>query len=116
LLYLRYISGAGTDSSEKRRLMWARVKGKTENDLMKLRFSRVYAFRPGFIQPTPGLQNTLRLYHYIGWLIPVLRTFFGNSICSLRNIGQAMISVTMARPQQHVLEVKDIIAATERQP
>ena len=52
-----YISGAGTDSTVKGKSMWARVKGKTENDLMKLPFRKVYTFRPGFLQPTKGLKN-----------------------------------------------------------
>jgi hypothetical protein len=57
-----YVSGSGTDSSEKGRLAWARVKGKTENDLMKLPFKQVYAFRPGYIHPTPGLKRTHPYY------------------------------------------------------
>src|SRR6185436_12655775 len=54
-----YVSGSGTDSTEKGKTMWARVKGKTENDLMKLPFKQVYNFRPGFMKPTPGLKNTI---------------------------------------------------------
>ncbi|MEY4594682.1 MAG: hypothetical protein RIQ47_1092, partial [Bacteroidota bacterium] len=65
-----YVSGAGTDSTEKGRLAWARVKGKVENDLQKLPFKAVYNFRPGMLEPTKGLQNTLKLYHYLGWLAP----------------------------------------------
>ena len=61
-----YISGAGTDSTEKGRVMWARVKGKTENDLMKLPFRRVYNFRPVVLQPTKGSKNTLPYYKYFG--------------------------------------------------
>lgn len=57
-----YISGAGTDSSGKGRLNWARVKGKTENDLMKLPFKKVFAFRPGFMRPTKGLKNAKGFY------------------------------------------------------
>ncbi|MBI3233803.1 MAG: NAD-dependent epimerase/dehydratase family protein, partial [Bacteroidetes bacterium] len=57
-----YVSGSGTDSTEKGRQMWARVKGKTENDLLKLPFKRAYMFRPGFMKPTPGLKNTLSFY------------------------------------------------------
>ena len=60
-----YISGSGTDSTEKGSTMWARVKGKTENDLMKLPFKRVYNFRPGYMQPTAGLKNTQPYYKYI---------------------------------------------------
>src|SRR5260370_13749832 len=63
-----YISGASTDSSEKGKSMWARVKGKTENDLMKMNFKRVYNFRPGALEPIKGLKNTLSFYKYLGWL------------------------------------------------
>ncbi|RYD86662.1 MAG: NAD-dependent epimerase/dehydratase family protein, partial [Sphingobacteriales bacterium] len=59
-----YVSGTSTDSTEKGSVMWARVKGKTENDLAKLPFKKVYNFRPGFMKPTPGLKNTLGLYKY----------------------------------------------------
>jgi hypothetical protein len=107
-----YISGAGTDSTEKGRLMWARVKGKTENDLMKLPFRQVFGFRPSIIEPTPGLKNTLKAYHYFGWLFPLLRLFPG-AICSLHDIGVAMINVTESGYGKPVLEVKDIKAAAK---
>jgi nucleoside-diphosphate-sugar epimerase len=86
-----YVSGAGTDSSEKGSLHWARVKGKTENDLMALPFKQVYAFRPGFILPTKGLKNTHKFYHYIGWMFPILRSVFPSSASTLVELGQAMI-------------------------
>lgn len=103
-----YISGKGTDSSEKGRMMWARVKGKTENDLMKLPFKKVYNFRPGMITPTKGLKNTLSLYKYFGWLAPILRLLSPNSICTLTQIGLAMINVTTAGYVKQILEVGDI--------
>ena len=59
-----YVSGVGTDSTEKGRSMWARVKGKTENDLLKLGFKDAYMFRPGYIQPTKGLKNTYKIYEF----------------------------------------------------
>lgn len=103
-----YISGAGTDSSEKGKSMWARVKGKTENDLMKLPFKKAYMFRPGMIEPTKGLKNTLKFYNYLGWLLPIIRTLSPNFISTLRDIGVAMInSVTKGYPKT-VLEVPDI--------
>ncbi len=108
-----YISGAGTDSSEKGRIMWARVKGKTENDLMKLPFKQVFAFRPGIIEPTKGMKNTIKYYKYVMWLLPILRVVTPNMISSLREIGLAMIHVsTRGFAKQH-LEVKDIIAAAK---
>ncbi|MFZ4591588.1 MAG: NAD-dependent epimerase/dehydratase family protein, partial [Ignavibacteria bacterium] len=65
-----YISGAGTDSSEKGKSMWARVKGKTENDLMRMKFKKVYCFRPGYLQPTKGLAYSHSYYKWIGFLYP----------------------------------------------
>ncbi len=105
-----YISGAGTDSTEKGRMMWARVKGKTENDLIKLPFKKVYNFRPGVIKPTKGLKNTLVYYKYFGWLVPVIKLLAPNSICTLKEIGLAMINVASRGSEKQILEVKDIKA------
>jgi uncharacterized protein YbjT (DUF2867 family) len=104
-----YISGASTDSSEKGKTMWARVKGKTENDLMKLSFKQVYNFRPGYMQPTKGLKNTLRFYKYVSWLYPVLRLLLPKSVSALKELGLAMIQVTLKGYSKNILEVKDII-------
>jgi uncharacterized protein YbjT (DUF2867 family) len=104
-----YVSGAATDSSEKGKVMWARVKGKTENDLMKLPFHKVYAFRPGYMQPTPGLKNTLRMYALLSWAYPVLRRMFPGQVSTLREVGLAMIHCTMKDYGKSVLEVKDIV-------
>jgi len=101
-----YISGAGTNEHGK--LMWARVKGKTESDLTKLPFRRVYNFRPGIIEPTKGLKNTLKPYRYIGWLLPLIRLVLPNSICSLRELGLAMIHSVENGYGKQVLEVRDI--------
>ncbi|GHT92798.1 NAD-dependent epimerase/dehydratase family protein [Hydrotalea sp.] len=103
-----YVFGVGTDSSEKGRLMWARVKGKTENALMQLPFNAVFLFRPAIIIPTPGLKNTLKLYHYFGWLIPLFKVLIPNSICSLKEMGEAMIQVALTGNEKKRLEVKDI--------
>ena len=103
-----YISGAGTDSSEKGKLMWARVKGKTENDLARLPFKRVYNFRPGILTPTKGLKNTLGFYKYLGWLIPLIRTVAPNSISTLKELGIAMINAVTKGYEKNILEVKDI--------
>jgi hypothetical protein len=108
-----YISGKATDSSEKGRLMWARVKGKTENDLMKLPFKRVFAFRPGFIKPTPGMQHTLKYYKYVNWLFPILRLLYPSGASTLSEIGLAMISVAARGYDKSVLEVGDIVAAAK---
>lgn len=104
-----YVSGSGTDSSEKGRSMWARVKGKTENDLMKLPFKAVYNFRPGYMHPTKGLKNTLKSYKYIGWLYPIVRKLTSNFASTLAELGLAMINVTMNGYESHIIEVRDII-------
>ncbi|MDP2386635.1 MAG: epimerase [Bacteroidota bacterium] len=103
-----YISGAGTDSSEKGKTMWARVKGKTENELMKLPFKAVYNFRPGVLSPTKGLRNTLTYYKYLGWLLPVIRLLAPNSISSLKQLGTAMINTALKGYEKKIIEVKDI--------
>jgi hypothetical protein len=109
-----YISGAGTDSSENGRQMWARVKGKAENDLMKLPFKASYMFRPGFIEPTKGLKNTLKLYKYVGWMIPVMRVVAPNFISSLSDIGQAMVKSVTKGYEERILEVSDINKLAQR--
>ena len=105
-----YISGAGTDSSEKGRSIWARVKGKTENELMKLPFKQVFNFRPGIIKPTKGLKNTLSFYKYLGWLFPVIDLFFSKYVCTLKELGLAMIHAATRGYNKQILDVKDIIA------
>ncbi|MBK9222087.1 MAG: epimerase [Saprospiraceae bacterium] len=109
-----YISGAGTDSSEKGKIMWARVKGKTENDLRKLPFKAVYNFRPGYMQPTNGLKNTLKYYHYISWMYPMLRMLFPNMVCTLAELGQAMINTVAKGFERPTLEVKEIVSQSKQ--
>jgi hypothetical protein len=103
-----YISGAGTDSTEKGRSAWARVKGKTENDLMKLSFSKVYNFRPGVLESASGMKNTLPFYTYFKWLIPIIRLIAPNSITTLKELGLAMINVCLKGYPRQIIEVKDI--------
>jgi hypothetical protein len=109
-----YISGAGTDSTEKGKVGWARVKGKTENDLMKLPFKRVYAVRPGFLQPTEGMKNTLSLYKVFGWLYPFVRAVLPNHVSTLRELGLAMINAVTKGYEKQILEVKDIVALSKK--
>jgi len=110
LMIFCYISGAGTDSTEKGRQMWARVKGKTENDLAKLPFKKVYNFRPGVLVPTKGLKNTLKYYHYFGWLMPIIRLLAPNHISTLKELGLAMLNVITKGYDKNILEVEDIKA------
>jgi len=108
-----YVSGAYTDSTEKGRSMWARIKGRTENELMRL-FTNAYLFRPGYLRPTPGLKKTLKYYKYIDWLYPVLRKVFPSFIGSLSELGQAMLfCATTGYPKKH-LEVADIQVAASK--
>lgn len=106
-----YVSGGGTDSTEKGRSRWARVKGKTENDLMKLPFAHVYNFRPGFMKPATGAKNTSPFYKYINWLYPLTRKLGGAS--RLSEVGLAMIRVTTDGYPKPILEIKDIIAVAD---
>jgi hypothetical protein len=104
-----YVTGAGTDSSEKGRVAWARVKGATENALIRL-FKRAYMFRPGFMKPTPGQQRVNPYYKYVGWFYPIGRALFPGGFCTIREVGIAMINATGKGAPKSVLEVKDIVA------
>lgn len=104
-----YISGAATDSTESGKSMWARVKGKTENDLMKLPFKQVYAFRPGFIKPIKGLTKTHSFYKYINWLFPLGRAIYPSGFCSMQELAAAMMHVVWHPYNKQVIEGKDII-------
>jgi hypothetical protein len=103
-----YVSGAGTDGTEQGRLMWARVKGKTENDLRKLPFKAAYAFRPGFIKPIKGLKNAYGVSKALGTVYPALKVFFPAYVCTLEDLGLAMVNATLSGLPQPVLENKDI--------
>ena len=103
-----YVSGAGTDSSEKGRIMWARVKGKTENTLTHMGFKKVYNFRPGFMKLTPGQKNALKAYKYFAWMYPILKVILPNSTSTLKQVGQAMINSLVKGTDKTVLEVRDI--------
>ena len=104
-----YVSGAGTDSSENGRSMWARVKGKTENDLLALGFRQAYMFRPGYMQPTKGLKNTKRWYFVFGPFYPLWRAIFPKFVSTLRELGLAMINVAIKGYDKQVLATKDIV-------
>ena len=109
-----YVSGQGTDSSEKGRTMWARVKGKTENALLRLPFKSAYMFRPGFIQPLHGIRSKTALYQAIysltGPVIPLLRRLFPKVILTTEEIGKAMLAVAKRGSPVKVLEVRDMQA------
>ena len=107
-----YVSGAGTDSSERGRVMWARVKGKTENALLRLPFKAAYMFRPGIIQPVHGARSKTTAYR-VGYalakpVLPLLRRLFPRYILTTEEIGRAMIQVAKRGAPKHVLESWDI--------
>lgn len=104
-----YVSGSGTDSTEKGKQMWARVKGKTENDLMKLTFKAVYNFRPAFMKPSKGAKNVKGIYKIINTLFPFFRLFSSTFFLTLEEVGKAMINVTVKGYEKKVLETKDIL-------
>lgn len=92
-----YVSGAGTDSTEKGRTMWAQVKGKTENDLLELPFESAYMFRPAFIQPMHGIKSRTKMYRVlyaiVGPLFPILNALFPRYVTTTEQVGRAMLAV-----------------------
>jgi len=103
-----YVSGAGTDSTEKGKSMWARVKGRTENYILHLGFKKAYMFRPALILPTKGLKNTLTLYKVFALLTPLVKLLFPKYVCTLREVGLAMINAAIIGYEKKALEVGDI--------
>jgi uncharacterized protein YbjT (DUF2867 family) len=107
-----YVSGAGTDSTEKGKVMWARVKGATENAILKLPFKAAYMFRPGMIQPMDGIVSKTKMYNVLlilfGWLFPILRKFFPRHITTTQIIGRAMIKAATNGAPNKWLESWDI--------
>lgn len=109
-----YVSGAGTDSNEKGRMNWARVKGKTENDLMKLPFKKVHAFRPGFMLPESDAKNAHGYYSVFRFLYPVLHTLMPKFVSTLKEVALALINVAIKGYEKPVIEVSDVIELNKR--
>jgi len=107
-----YVSGAGTDSTERGRMMWARVKGKTENALLQMPFKAVYMFRPGYIQPLHGIRTKTRwyraIYAVIGPLYPIWKLLFPKYVTTTECVGRAMLNVAKRGSPKSVLENQDI--------
>lgn len=107
-----YVSGAGTDRSEKGRAMWARVKGKTENALLRMPFKAAYMFRPGVIQPAYGERSKTPAYRYmyavLGPLLPLLKRLFPRYVLTTEQIGRAMINVARGGAPKKILDITDI--------
>ncbi len=104
-----YISGAGTDNTGKAKNMWVRVKGEVESKLLSMPFKNAYMFRPGLMKPTKGLKNTLTVYKVLGFMIPLFRLLFPNFVCTLKEVGVAMINAANKGYDKSELEVKDIV-------
>ena len=106
-----YVSGVGTDSTEGGRQMWARVKGRTENDLIKL-FRKAYMFRPGYIQPKRGVKSKTgwynAMYVFFSWLYPLFKLISPNSLTTTIDVGKAMIYCAVNKPDLQILTPKDI--------
>jgi uncharacterized protein YbjT (DUF2867 family) len=107
-----YVSGAGTDSTEQGRVMWARVKGKTENDVLKLPFQAAYIFRPAGIIPLHGIQSRTALYRIpytiLAPILPGLKGRFPKYVTTTEQIGRAMLKVARTGAPKRVLESVDI--------
>lgn len=112
-----YVSGVGTDSTERGRSMWARVKGKTENALLAMPFKAAFMFRPGYIQPLDGLRSKTRLYQAvyttIGPLYPLLRRVAPRYVTTTANLGRALIHVAAVGYPKRILHSEDINAVAE---
>jgi uncharacterized protein YbjT (DUF2867 family) len=112
-----YVSGAGTDGSERGRVMWARVKGRTENALLALPFRRAYMFRPAYIQPMYGATSKTKsyriLYKIVAPFYPVLRRLFPHHVTTTEQVGRAMLRAAKEGAPKRVLESDDIKALAE---
>jgi len=100
-----FVTGSHTDSSEKGKIMWARVKGRTENALMRLSFKGVYNFRPGFMKPFKEQKNVKSLFKPIILVFPLL---FPKQSLTLKQVGQAMINAVIKGYPKKILEIEDI--------
>lgn len=107
-----YVSGTGTDSSERGRTMWARVKGRTENALLALPFKAAYMFRPGYIQPLDGIRSRTpwyrALYAVVAPLYPVLKRLVPGAVTTTAQVGRAMLVVARRGFERPILETRDI--------
>ncbi len=112
-----YVSGQGTDSSEKGKVMWARVKGKTENDIVRLGFEQAFMFRPGAIIPLRGIKSKTRLYQFIYdyflWLLKLMKLLMPKPIVNTTQIGKAMIHATINGYKKKIIDPIDIIVLSE---
>jgi uncharacterized protein YbjT (DUF2867 family) len=113
-MVFEYISGAGTDSSEKGRSMWARVKGQTENALLQLPFKGAFMLRPGLIQPLHGIKSRTRMYRVVYGisrpLFPLIKLLASRSVLTTESLGKAMLRIARDGAPKAVLEARDLTA------
>ena len=113
-----YVSGEGTDSKGKGRTMWARVKGKTENDLLALGFQQAYMFRPGVIIPLRGIKSRTKLYQFVYdyflWLVKLAKVIAPGSVVNTTQIGLAMIQATCHGYEKDIIRPKDILLLADQ--
>lgn len=109
-----FVSGLGTDSTESGRTMWARVKGKTENAILKMKFKGSYAIRPAYTQPLHGIKPASKLYRGLAAvaapLYPVWKSMFPRHVTTTEQLGRAMIHVAKHGAEKRVLEIADLNA------
>jgi uncharacterized protein YbjT (DUF2867 family) len=109
-----YVSGTGTDSTERGKSMWARVKGRTENDLLREPFRAAYMLRPGYIQPMHGVKSKTPLYRVmyvaLSWLYPVLRLVARKFVITTEDLGRGMITIAKSGAPKQILENSDVQA------
>ncbi len=109
-----YVSGSGTDPTERGRVMWARVKGATENALLAMPFARAYMLRPGFIRPLHGVVSKTGwyrvLYAVAGPLYPLLKRVFPRHVTTSEELGRAMLQLLKSNFAGRILENQDIVA------
>ena len=103
-----YVTGKSTDSTAQGKVMWARVKGATENELLRL-FKRAAMFRPAMMRATRGQKNLKGWYKAIAWIYPIGRALAPSKFCTLKEVGQAMINAATIGSPRHILEVRDIV-------
>jgi uncharacterized protein YbjT (DUF2867 family) len=115
-----YVSGGGTDATERGSVMWARVKGATENALLAMPFARAYMLRPGFVRPLDGIVSKTRwyrmLYALLGPTYPLLTRLFPSQVTTTREVGVAMLELLKRGFQGRVLENRDIVALARNSP
>lgn len=113
-LTMCHVSGASTDGTGQGKVMWARVKGKAENALSAMPFKKVYNFRPALMRPTAGQKNVGTAMKVANAIAPVFGVFFPDKVCTMREVGLALINAVRVGADKTVLEVPDIRALAQR--